>query len=600
MIAFKKKTVRNIWLMAAFSLAASSCKKLLDKQPETFLTTTQMYRNVYDADAAVIGVYGKLMGLAKQYIVLNELRADLMQVTDNADADLREISSHTVSATNPYANPRPFYAVINDCNDVLKNLKIMVAANKIKQAEFDQRYSDIGCLRSWLYLQVGIHWGNIPYVTDPLETIDAVKDASKFPIIPFNQLIDSLINFTNTLPYQQPYPMGASINTGLMTNFDGYSTRRFFIDKFALLGDLNLWKGNYTAAATYYRKLMEPVNNGYDTDNANSLYSIGGLQYYDQFKQPFASVTDNNDLCIGYIRFKESDINSFIDNNTQGWRSMFVRSQDANWQKQWVWELPFNNNFAPENPFINLFSNRGGSYLVKPSKQAIDNWNSQTQTNGFPFDGRGSLTYRTFDGQPVICKYLYSYLDGTTFLPANLLQKNGNWFLNRAANVHLKFAEAANRDGRRKLAYGFLNIGISGTFAGPLGTATTNDQTNYENTLYESFPYNFDARYGDAPRFRADWYKNTGIRGTARLNAAPVSGDSTLSIENSILTEGALELAYEGERWPDLVRIAIRRNDNSIVANAIFNKLSKDGFANAAAIQAKLMDRKNWYLPFQF
>ena len=70
-------------------------------------------------------------------------------------------------------------------------------------------------------------------------------------------------------------------------------------------------------------------------------------------------------------------------------------------------------------------------------------------------------------------------------------------------------------------------------------------------------------------------------------------------IETAILNESALELAFEGQRWSDLVRIATRRNDPSILANAVFNKLSKDGNPAAAATRTKLMDKKNWYLPFK-
>jgi starch-binding outer membrane protein, SusD/RagB family len=595
----KKKLLLSTAVLVALGMGISSCKKVLDKQPETFLTTGQVYRDIFDADAAVIGVYGKFMGLAKQYMVLNELRADLLQVTDNADASMREINTHSVTAGNPYADPTPFYVVINNCNDVMKNLKIMVAQNKIKQAEFDQRYSDMGALRSWLYLQLGIHWGDqVRYVTDPIETLASAKDVSNFPVVTFTQLIDSLINFTNTLPYIKPYPMGASINTGLVTNVDGSNTRRFFIDKFALLGDLNLWKGNYNAAAKYYRSVMEPVLNGYDVDNLNGLYTSGSDQFYQQARQAYASVADNKDLCVGYIRFKEADLGSLIDNNSQGWRSMFARSQDNLWMQQWLWVLPFNSNFAPENPFVSLFSNSGGNYLLKPSKEAMDKWNNQTQQNGFAYDARGNFTWRTINGQPVIVKYLYNYLDATSLIPINALQKNGQWFLNRMSNVHLHYAEAANRDGKRKIAAAFLNQGLSTTFD-PTPGVTGRDVTNIMNTLSESYPYNFDARNGETPRYRSDWYRNAGIRGCARLNPAAFVGDSTLAIESAILNESALELAYEGQRWSDLVRIATRRNDPSILANAVFNKLSKDGNPAAAATRTKLLDPKNWYLPFK-
>jgi hypothetical protein len=553
-----------------------SCSKILEKEPEVTLVSDQVYRNVFDADAAVIGVYGKVMGLAKQYVVLNELRADLTEVTDNADASLKEISLHAPSAGNPYADPRPIYAVIVQCNDVLKNFRIMLAEQKFKDVEFNQRYSDIGAIRSWLYLQLGIHYGQVPYVTDALENLDAVRDQSKYPILPFNTLLDSLISFTQSLPAQVPYPAG----TSLVLSVDGSLTQSMFIEKNSLMGDLNLWRGNYTAAATHYRKLLEST--GYNV-------GAGSEQFYQQFRIPYASVTNNNDLAVGYIRFKESDINSLIENNSQGWRSMFARGQDALWTQEWIWVLPFNSNFSPANPFIDLFSNMGGRYQLKPSMAAVDNWNSQRQSNGFPFDARGNFSWKTLNGQPVIMKYLYNYLNGTTLVPTNVLQKNGQWFLNRAAAIHLKFAEAANRDRRNKLAYALVNNGIGSTY--DTSSASGRDVTNLQNTLFDAAPYNFDARNGEYPRYRGDWYRNAGIRGRARVVALPVTGDSTLAIEDMIINESALELAYEGYRWPDLLRIALRRNNPAFLADKIY--------ANAAAVRAKLMTPTNWYLPFK-
>ena len=79
-----------------------------------------------------------------------------------------------------------------------------------------------------------------------------------------------------------------------------------------------------------------------------------------------------------------------------------------------------------------------------------------------------------------------------------------------------------------------------------------------------------------------------------------VTGDSTLSIENSIINEGALELAYEGYRWPDLLRIALRRNDPSFLANKIGDKLLKEGNPLSGSVRSKLMDMSNWYLPFKW
>ena len=116
-------TIKTVMAAALVCFTASSCKKLVDVEPKTSVGAADMYRNVFDADAAVIGVYGKMMKLAKPYILMNELRADLVDITSNADASLRQISEHTAKADNPYIDPQPFYEVIVNCNDVLYNFK---------------------------------------------------------------------------------------------------------------------------------------------------------------------------------------------------------------------------------------------------------------------------------------------------------------------------------------------------------------------------------------------------------------------------------------------------------------------------------------------
>src|SRR5687768_7444936 len=177
----KKFKIKNLLLVAVLWGSLGSCKKILDDvNPGTELDATQMYRDVYDANAAVMGIYGKFMSLSDRYIILNELRADLLEYTNNADEHLRQISTHTVTADNPYANPRPFYELILNCNDVLKNFQVMKEKKTLNTDEFNQRYSDIGALRSFLYLQLGIHYGEVPYVTEALENISDVKDPSRF------------------------------------------------------------------------------------------------------------------------------------------------------------------------------------------------------------------------------------------------------------------------------------------------------------------------------------------------------------------------------------------------------------------------------------
>ena len=585
-----KLQILKIFTLFVLLLTGVSCKKILEVTPQDVLEREQTYRNIFDADAAVWGVYGKFLNLGRQYMLLNELRADLMQYTDNADQYIRQLSTHTVTPDNPYINPQPFYEVIFNCNDVLRNFDLMLAQKTLKVDEYNQRYADIASIRTWIYLQLGIHYGSVPYVTQALEQVSDLRKEANFPKITFSQLLDELIKTMEALPTKEDYAATAT----LRTTVDQYNTQKFFINKYCLLGDLYLWRGkgdDYTKAATNLRRVMQTATIARSDDNT----------YFHQYRIWQADVVSNNDIAVGYTRFRETDLSALIDNNAQGWRSIFARpigDQQFNWE--WIWVLPYDKNFVPENPFVDLFSPVGGSYLVKPSQAAIENWlvnSQQVQQNNFPFDSRARFSYRIFAGRPVIMKYLYNYLDANTGLPLITLQdRNSKWFLYRAATLHLHYAEAANRDRRSKIAYGIINNGVKATFDNP---ATADNTT--EMQTFDVPPYDFDARQGDPPGpvFRAEWYRSVGIRGRAYLRNVPLVGDSVTAIENMAISEGALETAYEGHRWGDLLRVALRRNDPSFLADKVYEKLTKDNVAGAEAARAKLMS-KDWYLPFKW
>lgn len=582
-----KKFLKKYVLVAAVTAAGfTSCKKILDVQPQDQLDAEQMYRNVYDADAAIIGIYGKFQTLAERYILLNELRADMLDYTQNADQYIRQLSTHAVTPDNPYASPRPFYELIINCNDVLKNFDIMRQEKKLKETEYIQRYSDVACMRSFLYLQLGIHYGKVPYVTDALQTVDAVKDVSRFPKLEFDVLLDSLIRFTEAIPFKEQYPTG----TTLMISVDGYQTQKFFINKKVLLGELYLWKGNYNQAARYFREVMETSTSG-----------AAGEAYYNQYKLGWSGSRTSPNARDHYVRYtRPGDASTLAWTNS--WVNMFERPQDEGFNWEWIWVIPFDNKFKPENPFVKLFSPIGGQYLVKPSQEAMDLYNSQTQLTvqgqGLPYDARGAYTYREIGGRPVVMKYLYNYLDKFTSTPVNLLQRNSKWFLFRQTQLHLRFAEAANRESRHKLASAFINNGIGGTYPAP-----GSDVTDYHNTLSESYPYNFDGRNSGSsgiPYYRADWYRQQGIRSRANVvNNVYAQADSLTQIENSIITELGLENGYEGTRWPDLLRVALRRNDPTFLTRKVGAKLRKAGLGGDAA-RIEGLSLQQLYLPFRW
>ncbi len=566
-----KKIKYNSIILLASLLLFAGCSDILDVKPEEVLESEDMFQNKYDAEVAVRGIYGQFLELAEQIVVLNELRADLMDVTENSNQDLRDLNDHNVSPGNVYADPLPMYQVINNCNNTLANYDRMKAEKTLLEDDYNRLYSEVGAIRSYVYLQLVMHFGNIPYVTEPVTDYKDIANAKNFPVSSLEQVISNLVSFMESLPTLEQFEDETLESSDVI-----------FVNKRFLMGDLYLWNGDYLNAATVYKELMtsfEPNN-------------------YDRYKITWADVLNHDDLNVGYIRYRGDDVLSLVTDKDQGWRSIFTRNGDTKFLDEWTWVIPYNNRYEVVNPFIALFANQGeGQYLVKPSELIIqDYWGSEMQLNNIPWDARSDLSWREIDGQKVITKFIEMY-DATD--PYN---REGFWYINRAALLNLRFAEAANRDNQSRIAYALLNQGISTEY----DSIGAEDITYLQRTNLP-FPYDFDARMdgtGQIPvGVRGPWHRNAGVRGRANLQPHVLGEisqtDSITTIEEQLIQEAAEELAFEGHRWGDLVRIAIRTNNPSFLADKVANKLAKSGSGNAEGVRSKLMNRDNWFLPLE-
>lgn len=581
--------------VAVVALSFSSCKNTFDISPDNVLERSKMYQDVNDADAVIIGIYGKLTGVMDRYVVLNELRGDLLDITPNADKYLRQLNEHNVSEDNPWADPKPFYSLILSCNDAMKNFKVMLDEKRLTQAEYDIRYSEVATVWCWVYLQLGIQYGSVPFVTEPLEKIEALQDKSKYPVLTFEELLDKLTDKIQTVAVMNPiqlvdYQKVTLLNANgasLIRNLDGYSTPRMFLNRHCLFGDIYLWKNDYPMASRYLKRVIE----------------------YGDLVDPGTTGTS----------FTFNKLSPSNDNHNEFWDNTFTTSFDNDFKAEIITNLPFDRSFKPANPFIKLFS-KSSDYLLKPSALAIDNWNKQVRSDNLsPIDiHRGLGNSYTGGAMPEVRKFL------GTYDPLKPFETNGKIVLYRAAGAHLHFAESANRDGRDQLAYALINSGIRPTFSGP--PPTPSNVKDVQQSIDPNPDYYFDGRSGEFPVYRGAWYRHAGVRGHVSL--APVKVDSAqfydmsipgkwdkpitnpqglkLAFEDIILNESALEMAFEGVRWPDLLRIALRREKEFPGTGTVFlrDKVAAKFTAAGQPIPQKVMnlsaDIKNWYLPFKW
>ena len=543
----------------------------------------KFYQGLSDADRAILGVYAQFTTLAEQIIVLNELRADLMDVTSAATPELERLNQNQIDEDNPWISPAKFYAVINSCNDVLANFDKMLAENKFTQDEYNERYSDIGALRSWIYLQLLNIYGSVPYITEPLVNL---ADVEKYKGQRENAdvLLPKLINFMKSLPTLDDYIYSSLIEGSP----NGYSLEPMFISKRLVLADLYLSNNQYEEAAHHYRTVMA-------TDETNSNQNIRRRRYR-LWNYTFTATSGEPDYYV--VLFRDGHIED-MDGMINTWRYIFddaptTRKANSRVAHERIWYIPFDDKLEPINPFTNLFE----GYQLKASDYAMDELWSNPMRNQFPYDARGRESSYTGNGR--ITKY------SARLSNSSLAQLHGFWMLYRAAGLHLRYAEAANRAGYPYLASCFLNNGIRNSRY----RYQREDETYYpDDSCYVTgtspfdpypFEYRFDARYP------LEWEQNGGVRGRVFMPAInfpegfTTQLDSIQWLEQQIVREAALELAFEGQRWGDLVRIARRMNKEGRNGyNFIFDENIKKKYEHANAPAPNFTtDEKSWYLPF--
>ncbi len=522
-----KKYIKILYSILIASIAFTSCDSILDVDPEeVLLTEDYLGDDKIEARSALFGVLSLMQDATEQYVVLGELRADLMDVASGANDELRQINSHNITEDNSYADPTNLFSIVNNCNYALQRMDTVAYDNALLPY-----YASMLRIRTWAQMQIMTNYGKLPYMTEPVESTEDLED--KFPVLTIAQGVDSLVN--NLLPYIDVEDADI-VGDVLIPHSE------------ILLGDLYLWGGNYTMAATYYKEFLDYYVNGGSLFNLTSAY---GVTYTG--KNGNYSVKTNN------------------------WANIFGETSPGGYE--WLTYIRYYDDYRQPNEFYETLITE-----VRPSAAAMSNWDIQYKYyDDLAYeqgDNRIEGSYTGEGEEARIAKYRYEY-----------------FMFMRASHVYLKLAEAINAAGYPAHALAIINKGVFDDAVTPGAPRFTGNVENFLNFTQDE--------YVTVNSSGLQIGGNLGIRGRVGMAAQVIDGstaltkmDSMKQVASFILEEAALETAFEGNRYNDLVRASMRTYDASIIAKAVASKFSAAGDAGTAAtVETKLSDPENWFLP---
>ena len=546
----KISSVITCFLVASMVLV--SCNDLLSVDSKRLTTDTQYDLNAPgDSVYSMFGVLSRLQKLADSYVLLGELRAELLNVTATSDTYLREINDFNISSDNIYVNIKDYYAVINNCNYIIQKLDTGVVdkGQKLKLRE----YATVKAIRAWTYMQVALNFKTAKYYDKPILTVaDAEKIVPEYTI---EQLANILIDDLKPLK-DVSYPNLGSI--------DSYNTSMSYFPVNFVLGDLYLWRGSltgntsdYESAATAYHQLM--YDNHIVIDKANTSYWVP------------VNNTISNDAYINWLNAFSLSTNEVITTITC--------------------PTDYGQNF-----YLDSLNNQS---KIAPSSISISNWMKQTyylnEDSNSQGDLRmyGSIWFKEFSTKP-ISNNSYTVENGYNFYIYKYKLYKQNVIVYRSSLLYLRYAEAVNRLHKPKLAFAVLKYGLNSTNLFNEKIVPAKEKTTPLQT-YMSFT---DSRFINNVGIRMRGLGNID-KDTTFYTIPKMAGmtDSVLYVEDMIQQELSLETAYEGNRFQDLMRITLRRIQNGEGTEAyLANKVAEKHTDNKEAIRTKLLNSNNWYI----
>lgn len=253
-----KKIIYILLLAVVTSFTFSSCEDML---------TGEMDRNV-EADElasdtlyAYWGILRGLQNIAERYVILGECRGDLVDGTEFIQDSINAILNFDANATDKsdaYHRISDYYSVINSCNTYLANCDLN-RINAQGKSLMIKEYAQIASIRAWVYMQLVLTYGRVPYFEQPMLSTAAMDDFRSAPsYVDANSLASSgVVQLLESVrSVQAPY---SEVNSG---NYITANASTCIFPQNLVLADIYLLGSQYTQAAQRYYDYLNTEKGG--------------------------------------------------------------------------------------------------------------------------------------------------------------------------------------------------------------------------------------------------------------------------------------------------------------------------------------------------
>lgn len=552
-----KRTLYKIFsATAAIVLAGvtTSCGDYLDVKPLNDVVLENYWTEKKDVISVMNSCYESLENRESilRMEIWGELRSENIVAGSSVPNEMNEVLKETLLPNNALTSWAIMYQTINRCNTVIHYAPgVQEIDPNYTYTELQATIAEATFIRDLCYFYLLRTFGEVPLVFEPSLSDDMEFEVEPTPAFKFQDgawvigpALDILIN---DLRGVENMAVRRYIDDSEMTNSqaasaaDQNSGRVTRCAIYALLAEINLWKGDYDEAIRYCDLVIDYKTKQYE-EKKDKLGEINDMMLFNEIPL-IRECVEGGTTCGNAYNEIFGTGNSF--------ESLF--------------ELTFYTNQSTKNETVGTYYGTSSTSLGRFATPDENNKDVATGNNALftKDDCRAYAIMKKENGKNAITKYVantvsmsnrLSTISDESGVKLSLSRRSNeyaNWIVYRLTDVMLMKAEALVMKG----------------------------EANYQKA--------FDLV--DAVNRRA-----RNITTGTGLIFADYSSSQAKMMEDLILQERKREFFFEAKRWYDLVRYSIHTGSNTYLAKQATTKYQ----INVNAIQIKLSDPNALFWPF--